>query len=241
MTIFEALKGQEVNTVLQSLFVDAVWKQTIGAIRIGLGLSADDSVSTITAEQVANVCSRAGYNTVEELTTAITSGRLDFIKLSERKPIIKTTEQVNHDTIRDAIQRSKGYKASPNVRWYQKDMSYHLLTEDDLNEILLYTPDLTKQYRATVNDCDDFQKQYLGWLASKGLGNVSIGFCSTLHLNGGVVKGSHAACFVVYRKKDGTIVANHLEPMNGRLTHFSDLTIGGFWLAPEVQVYEIGV
>jgi hypothetical protein len=242
MTIYDVLKdATDVNSVLQGLYAKSEWQQVIGAIRIGLGCSASDSRAILTAEQVANVCKSAGYATVESLSNAVTNKSVDFVTLANRKPVHNAMlKTVDHNFLRDAVQKTAGYCAASNVRWFQRDVKYKLMDKVQLNNILLYVTDRSKLYYSESMDCDDFQRELLGWLSSKGLGNMSIGACSTLHFNSaGEAIGGHAGCVVVYADS-GITTAKYLEPMTGKLHNFNDTSIGGFFGVSKIEVYDIG-
>ncbi len=147
---------------------------------------------------------------------------------------------VTHDYLRDTIQKTVGYEAEPEVRWFSFDGSYKLLTKKQLDEILLYVANKSALYVATKYDCEDYQREMIGWLSKVGLGNCSIGTMGTISYNSaGQAIGGHYGCIVVYL--DGSSkVAKYLEPQSGKLYNVGDVTIGGYLGATKVKVFECG-
>ena len=73
------------------------------------------------------------------------------------------------------------------------DASYKLPTKEQWELIAKTCPSSRKRHTLTdTHDCEDFSKHFLGWLASKGLGNLACGQVVTLHYQGARVLGGHS-------------------------------------------------
>lgn len=230
MTIYEAIKDvSNINNELQKLYEVSDYRNIVGAIRIGLGLKHDDSLSHISPKQVANICERAGATTLEELIS------VDILKLTERVPNVNihTLADISMKDLHKAVVTTKGFKTINNEDFKTThrftDGTYKLLTKEALDEILLYIPKVSSQYISVLRDCDDFQREVRGWLSSVGLGNITIGWIDTQAGQSG-----HAGLLAVYRKGDD-IEVKFLEPQNGSLYNIgSPLTVANLFNRDEI-------
>jgi hypothetical protein len=85
------------------------------------------------------------------------------------------------------------------------------------------------------HDCDDFTKEFLGWLSSLGYGNLSGGRCCLRMFDPVRVLGGHALVLII--TADAGI--RWLEPQGGIVYPLTRTQLGGFMFATRVQIGEL--
>lgn len=105
-------------------------------------------------------------------------------------------QRVEFTTIHRAVVAQTRQRADFAI--HQSDRYYHLPTRAMLEQIAAAQPFTARQWTEETQDCDDFARMFLGWLASKGLGNLAIGFAGLTYYGwGGEVLGGHAVAMAV--------------------------------------------
>lgn len=118
----------------------------------------------------------------------------------------------------------------------QSDRTYRLPTKGQLEQLAATCPIKRRKWVADSNDCDDFVKGFLGWLAFNGLGNIAAGFCSiTSYDASGAMVGGHAVVLAM----DDSLKLWFIEPQNGRLYEPTYAKLGGYFLAKSVKLARV--
>jgi len=113
------------------------------------------------------------------------------------------------------------------------DASYKLPTRVQWSQMAQACPSRRKKHTLTdTHDCDDFVKHFLGWLASKGLGNLACGHAVTIHYQGTRVLGGHSVVLVM----DADQKLWMIEPQTGAMHDVNYPNNGGFLFATEVKL-----
>ncbi|MDO8277934.1 MAG: hypothetical protein Q7T63_07395 [Burkholderiaceae bacterium] len=110
------------------------------------------------------------------------------------------------------------------------DVTYGLLTFDQIEELGAKTPSSAFKYLTEVMDCDDFSDIMTGWLASNGLGNASVGIANYNAYGSAGYIDAHAALIAV----DTNHAVWWIEPQTGQVHALTDmyifLTADRLWL-----------
>lgn len=101
------------------------------------------------------------------------------------------------------------------------DVTYGLLTFDQITELGAKTPSSAFKYLPEVMDCDDFSNIMTGWLASNGLGNASVGIANYNAYNSAGYIDAHAALVAV----DTNHSVWWIEPQTGEVHALNDMYV----------------
>jgi hypothetical protein len=154
-------------------------------------------------EQLIPMCNAMQWQTVDDVVAWV--GRVNaalgkpgtFVDLVD--PVvtldIKTLPVITWPKIHEAL--AMQLSLDTDLQIHHGDATYRLLTKQQWTELAAKCPSKRKKWVADLHDCDDHVKHFLGWLASKSLGNLAAGNVVTRHYVGSTPSGSHALVAVL--------------------------------------------
>jgi hypothetical protein len=108
-----------------------------------------------------------------------------------------------------------------NVALTWGDLSYGLLTKEQIDFIAAASPSAAHVFVPETMDCDDFSDIMNGWLAENGLGNAAVGIAIFNVYEGSQLVGAHANLVAV----DTNHQAWWIEPQNGQVYDIQDIYV----------------
>ena len=190
-------------------------------------------------EEIAPACDKMGWQTLDELlawvrsVNAAVSKQLAFVDLID--PIIPFTLEGLPTTDMPVIHKAIVDQATVRDDFFidQSDARYHLPTKSQWDMLAKACPINRRQWVAETMDCDDYARAFMGWLATKGLGNLAQGFCAiTSYGADGAMCGGHAVVLVM----DNTYKLWFLDPQTARLYEVTYPRLGGAIFAKSVKI-----
>lgn len=196
-------------------------------------------------EQIFPMCKKMGWTTVEEVVTWVIEvnkaiGNTEVFERLIDPPLEidwNSLSYIEWPDVHKAIAEQSSIREDAQIN--QTDIRYKLASYEQLS-LIAKTFYQTKKlkYITERNDCDDFVKALLGWLALKGLGNLCIGFAGTTSYYNDTVVGGHALGIAV----DDTKTVWLIEPQSGYLHKPTDRIspkLGGFLTANSMKLARI--
>ena len=135
----------------------------------------------------------------------------DLVEIVDPSLNIQTCGETNFDFIKSTLLASD-LKFESHCKWYHADDAYQKIGKAALDEILCQCPIKRLRYKQESRDCDDFAKMFLGWLAYKGFGNLTIGRADVNVYDGASKISAHAVNIFVADGETGFV-----EPQTGKI------------------------
>ena len=191
------------------------------------------------ADEILPACQQMGLNTVDDVISWVhrvnqaigNHGVFASIVDPDVSIDVNSLQQIKWADIHAAI--AKSFVLEDGFFISNSDSAYRLPTKAQWEELASKCPSKRKRHAQTeAHDCDDFAKHFLGWLASKGLGNLACGQITTIHKMGTSILGAHAVCIVIDSDKN----VWQIEPQNGKLYPANYAKLGGFIFADRITL-----
>ena len=192
-----------------------------------------------TPDQILGLCDALGLLSVEDVQRYVTGVNSAIRYPTAFADAVRPIPAINYDTMPTiewpAIHESlfnAGVLAA-DVKLLNIDRAYRLPIRSEWESIGKMFPGRGRKHTGSDrHDCDDFTKEFLGWLASCGLGNLAAGFCVTRHFAGTTLTGGHALALVAINGEP----MHFLEPQDGRLYPLTYTRLGGNMFADRVEI-----
>lgn len=192
-------------------------------------------------QEIIPACEKMGWQTLEQVLAWVnaTSSAIGNVSAFEQlvdapAPItLAGLTKIAWPKLHESI-HATGLLSS-DCMLHNSDAQYHLPTKQQWDTIAAACPSKRRKWASEVHDCDDFVRMAMGWLASKGLGNLAHAFAATRNAMGTQIIGGHAVILVW----DNTLTPWQWEPQTGTLHPASHPKLGGNFLANRVEYARI--
>lgn len=220
---------------------DYIAQNGVDSVAAFLKSSPDYAVFNLTwssPEEILPACNRMGLITIDDViafvqrVNAAVGNTLAFANNvnPDLRLDLQAMKRISWPEIHAAI--AAQVKLEPTLMLDHQDAKYFAPTKAQWEMIAKTCPSIRRRHsNSEVHDCDDFVRHFLGWLASKGYGNLAMGYCCTVHYFNGQAIGAHATVLVL--DSDGKVW--QIEPQSGALYAPLNPKLGGFFIADEAK------
>jgi len=194
--------------------------------------------------QLIPMCEKMGWNTVEDVSAWVVKVNAAIGNTSAFVSMIDPHIDIDYDALArvDFAAIHRAVNEQCNIRsdvWFdQSDATYRLPTKEMLQKLATEFPGRTRKWLDTRHDCDDYVRQFLGWLAANGVGNLACAFCTQTPYRSGSMIGGHATVIAV----DNLLKVWIIEPQDGVLYEPKSIQaarLGGYWTADSMKLARV--